>query len=552
MKMLKWALLGGAAFAVTATAAQADELSDLKAQLAALQTRVSQLEAQPSASLPSGYSLMSFRSGGAVYASAPEKADMRQLDAIDNGFSIGVMPAADVAPVAEVTVSGEIRTILVYNGQGDITNKTKYGYEDYYQGEGYGCNKGDTHSNYFCQGSIKNKIEDSQDQLDVQVRGRLVVTGKADTAVGEVGGKIRLQAGNPFDDNNSVDMNQAYAWWKFSPSWQLIAGLWDSTSAVQAGIDWDFTGPAFTGDLGDDGSTEQMRLVFNDGGPFTFAVALEDNESDDYCHGNSTTFTNCVSFSRNGFDTTYPYGGGKYHSRSGFGIAQVGKNAHSSDLGDIPAVAGYIAYDAEGVFLQVSGLWEQDKRKFNTFLTHHFTSGYTSQVYPYKYVNALQIGSQDANDNWFLGAGARFGLGDMATITAAAFYGEGYQDAVYTTIGPDDQYWGASLGLIANVGEASRLEIGAAYFKNDDAAWTYLDEQWSATAGWFWDPVSQVTVFVTGSYAWNDYKGGCFGVSHDSNGFYKDNCSDADVLYLKETDYSQDKWQALFGTTLRF
>ena len=65
-------------------------------------------------------------------------------------------------------------------------------------------------------------------------------------------------------------MNQAYAWWKFSPSWQLIAGLWDSTSAVQAGIDWDFTGPGFTGLLGDDGSTEQMRLVFNNGGPLYF------------------------------------------------------------------------------------------------------------------------------------------------------------------------------------------------------------------------------------------------------------------------------------------
>ncbi|MFO0990776.1 MAG: hypothetical protein U1E67_02445 [Hyphomicrobiales bacterium] len=66
--------------------------------------------------------------------------------------------------------------------------------------------------------SEKFKIKDQRRyQLDVQVRGRLVVTGKADTAVGEVGGRILLQAGSPFDDDNSVDMNQAYAWWKFSP-----------------------------------------------------------------------------------------------------------------------------------------------------------------------------------------------------------------------------------------------------------------------------------------------------------------------------------------------
>jgi hypothetical protein len=40
MKMMKWALLGGAAVAVTATAARADDLSALKAQIEQLQSRV--------------------------------------------------------------------------------------------------------------------------------------------------------------------------------------------------------------------------------------------------------------------------------------------------------------------------------------------------------------------------------------------------------------------------------------------------------------------------------------------------------------------------------
>ena len=40
MKMMKWALLGGAAFAVMSTSAQADELSALKAQLEALRARL--------------------------------------------------------------------------------------------------------------------------------------------------------------------------------------------------------------------------------------------------------------------------------------------------------------------------------------------------------------------------------------------------------------------------------------------------------------------------------------------------------------------------------
>ena len=504
MKMLKWALLGGAAFAVTATTAQADELSDLKAQLETLQQRVTQLEAQPSTSMPSGYSLMSFRSGGAVYDAVPEKADMRELTAADNGFTIGVMPTADVAPVAEVTVSGEIRTILVYNGNDDIHGKFEAGCDDE-----YACGE----DGYFF--SQKFKIKDSADNLDVQVRGRLVVTGKAETAVGEVGGRIRLQAGNPFDDDNGVQMNQAYAWWKFSPSWQLIAGLWDSTSAPQAGIDWDFTGPGYTGLLGDDGSTEQMRLVFNNGGPVTFAIALEDNESDDFCTGSSLIGgisgapSACYQLWNNAF-------GDKY------GVAIAGTNL-GDDLGNVPAVAGYIAYDSEGVFLQLTGLWEEDDRNYSYYILTPF---YTNPV-----TDSLFYKKQKADDNWFVGAGARFGLGDVATFTAAGFWGEGYQDAVYTLIGPDDQYWGASLGIIANVGEASRLEIGGAYFKNKDAWFGFLDDSWQATAGWFWDPVSQVTVFVTGSYAWQTFKGGCVGVD-----FYEEDivgCKDDPDAYAK-------------------
>jgi len=534
MKMLKWALLGGAAFAVTATTAQADELSDLKAQLETLQQRVTQLEAQPTTALPSGYSLMSFRSGGAVYDAVPEKADMRELTAVDNGFTIGVMPTADVAPVAEVTVSGEIRTILVYNGSDELN--PKWCGNDYYEDfcvsakEANKIKKEEGRApRIFGSRALAGLFEADDDALDVQVRGRLVVTGKAETAVGEVGGRIRLQAGNPFDDDNSVVMNQAYAWWKFSPSWQLIAGLWDSTSAVQAGVDWDFTGPGFTGLLGDDGSTEQMRLVFNNGGPLTFAIALEDSEGDDL---STAAFSNpllpgyadCFArFTNPPINTAFITQGVCYSNRG-------------ADTGDIPAVAGYIAYDAEGVFLQLTGLWEQDKREATLF-----TGTYASRSF---YTKGF-------DDNWFVGAGARFGLGDVATLTAAAWWGEGYQDAVYTLIGPDDQYWGASLGILANVGEASRIEIGGAYFRNKDAYAYFLDESWQATAGWFWDPVSQVTVFVTGSYAWNQYSGGChFADPIVSN---RDGCDwfdGGDDISVKS--YSQDSWQALFGTTLRF
>jgi hypothetical protein len=362
------------------------------------------------------------------------------------------------------------------------------------------------------------KIRDSDfDALDVSARGRLVVTGKSETAVGEIGGRIRIQAGGTFDGDAAAQMNQAYAWWKFSPSWQLIAGLWDSTSAVQAGIDWDFTGPTFTGLLGDDGKTEQMRLVFNSGGPMTFAIALEDSDEDSFTAFNSTGFG--ITNTDGCFTNVFANEALCYRGRD-------------SDIGDVPAVAGYIAYDSEGVFLQLTGLWEQDERGFTLFTD----VGDESVAF-----------SGNFDDNWFVGAGARFGLGDVATMTGAAFYGEGYEDAVYTLIAPDDQYWGASLGIIAHVGEASRVEIGGAYFQNKDAFVGFLENQWAATAGWYWEPVSQVTLFLNGGYAWNEYQGLCL-----SDGDGCDNSNNSNREFIQIGDVTQNDWQVNFGTYLRF
>jgi hypothetical protein len=403
MKMLKWALLGSAAIAVAPAGAQADDLTALKAQLEALQARVTQLEAQPQASLPSGYSLMTFRSGGDTYSLAPMKTDQARSEGPGNGYTISVLPTADVTPAAEVTVSGEIRTYIRYH-------------------------------------NVDSDEDGSDDRVDVIARARLVATGKADTAVGEVGGRIRVQEESgqrgSSDDSNSAVINQAYGWWKFSPNWQLIAGLWDSTAAVQAGVDWDFTSPVNT-IWGDEGSTEQMRLVFNNGGPLTIALAVEDSEG-------ST------------------YGGG-------------------ADVGDIPAFAGYIAYDNNNLFLQVTGLWEKDDTK---------------------------DGGDNNSDNFFIGAGARVGFGDHVTFTAGAGYSEGYQDAVYTTIGHDDQYWVASAGVIFKFGENSRIELGADYLDNDpDNGTELIDNSWSVIGGFYFEPVSQVTIGVNADYRERTFDG---------------------------------------------
>ena len=240
MKMMKWALLGGAAMAVTATAARADDLSALKAQIETLQTRVSQLEAQPQAAMPSGYSLMSIRGGqGTFEGIVPERYGDRVRD--DSGFTISVLPTADAAPVAEVSVSGEIRTALIYSDF-DI---------------------------------------DNDDNLDVANRGRIFIRGKTDTAVGEVGGYFRLEAnggGNFSDYNESINLNKAYGWWKFAPEWELMAGYNDNTGALQTSYDWLVTSIPIATVGPSNPNNEQFRLTYASG-PLSFAISLEDSDA---------------------------------------------------------------------------------------------------------------------------------------------------------------------------------------------------------------------------------------------------------------------------------
>jgi len=435
MKMLKWALLGSAAIAVTASGAQADDLTALKGQLEALQARVTQLEAEPQASLPSGYSLMTFRKGSGIYDTLPMKQSDRISDNPDMGYTISVMPTADVAPVAEITISGEIRTVLDYNDPGKhydfVTPVT---------------DPDGAHS-------------DDKAAVDVHARGRLVVKGRMDTAVGEVGGQFRLQGGDPFDANGSeASMNQAFGWWKFAPAWKFTAGeVPDSAAAIQAGPDWDFTGPQTTGLLTDNG-TETMRLEWNNGGPFTAVIALEDSEDPNLA---------------NGFVETNNHTG----------------SAH--DVGDFPAVAGYVAYDNSGVFLQLAGLWERDdsREKFDEL---DFCGGHGDST-------------DKCSDNWWIGGGARFGIGDRVTLTGGAAFSEGYQRGTAVVIGPDDEYWAAGAGVIFKIGENSRIEAGAEFFENTDLKKHeeregFTKDAWDATAGWFWEPVSQVTIGVAGGY----------------------------------------------------
>jgi len=448
MKMMKWALLGGAAVAVTATAARADDLSALKAQIEQLQSRVSQLEAQPQASMPSGYSLLSIRDGQGTYEGVlPERTADRVRE--ESGFTLSVVPTADAAPAAEVSVSGEIRTALVYT---DVNT------------------------------------DDFDDNLDVKVRGRIFIKGKADTAVGEVGGYFRLQAdggGNFSDYSEATKMNKAYGWWKFAPEWELMAGYNDNTAALQVGWDW----LAASGPVSSFGpsniNNEQMRLTYSSG-PLSFAIAVEDPDS---------------------------FGGSIALDVDGDGVFDPGDVAAvsgSADTADIPAIEAYLMYSSDAFTAQIVGLYQTD-----------------------------DFGD---DDDWAIGGGATVGLGEMFQLTAGAVVGQGTSQYA-NNIGPataDEDFWGASVGLLANLSEDTRLELGVGYEDYDNAG-----NALGFGGGVYWDPVSQVTLGIGATYIdRNDIAK--LAVVDTDPGVGIDN----EIQFVDQDD--ADSLEIFFGTWLRF
>jgi hypothetical protein len=453
MKTMKWALLGGAALAVTATAARADDLSALKAQIEALQTRVSQLEAQPQASMPSGYSLLTFRDGQGTYQGVLPERNADQVRE-DSGFTLSILPTADVAPAAEVSVSGEIRTAIIYT---DINTP------------------------------------DFNDNADLAVRGRIFIKGKADTAVGEVGGYFRLEAsggGNFNDYSENTKMNKAYGWWKFAPDWELMAGYNDNTGALQVGWDW----VAATGPVRSFGpsnpNNEQMRLTYASG-PLSFAISVEDSDA-----GTTFDVTTALALVPNTAGTAFITTN-----------AQNLVSTRQADRSDIPAVEGYVMYSSDAFTGQIVGMYQQD--------------------------------DMGDSDDWAVGGGATIGLGEMFQLTAGGVVGQGTNQYA-NNISPltvDEDFWAASLGLLANITEDTRIELGVGYEDYNEAG-TAL----GVGGGIYWDPVSQVTLGVGATYVdFQDVQNVVVGTRNNGQ---------PAAVFVDEQD--ADSLQVFFGTWLRF
>lgn len=251
MKTMKVALLATAALAAVSVSARADDTAAIKAQLEALTARIAQLEAAPA--VPVGFSLLTISEATQTVVPGLEVLAKDRAASGDTATVIGILPTADAPASASIEWSAYVRAAIVYVDYGNATS------------------------------------DEDDDDLDLYARGQLQVVGKTDTAVGEVGVKMRMRAdfdgkvGGDYStySNNHVYMKEAWGWWAMTPELTLGGGHTGSLGNIGYGYDGacscyytDNADVAF-----DPGDTSQLRLSYASG-PISAAVALEDASGD--------------------------------------------------------------------------------------------------------------------------------------------------------------------------------------------------------------------------------------------------------------------------------
>jgi hypothetical protein len=251
MKMIKIALLGTAALAAVSVSAQASTASDiaaLKAQVEALTAQVAANQAQTS--VPAGFNLVTVGTQTASVVPGLETSKNYGTTAT----VISIVPSADAPAAASVEFAGYVKSAIVYV---DSTAAVGAGLP-------------------FSAGT----------SWDVVAKTGFSITGKTDTAVGEVGVKLAYAAnwnvrGGFNRDQRLLSTDGAWGWWKMTNELTLAGGVAGSLAGIGYGYDGactcNFTDNAAAG-YGHDADPAQIRLSYASG-PMSAAIAVEDYDN---------------------------------------------------------------------------------------------------------------------------------------------------------------------------------------------------------------------------------------------------------------------------------
>jgi len=499
MKSIKWTLLAGAALAVTAASAQADDLDALKAQIEELNARIAAVESAPS--VPTGYQLIAVSKGELRQTPGLEMSARERAAYGNKSTIISVMPTADAPAGATISWSGYVRAGLVYRNTDrdtDVRFSDRTGFEfndgpNYYRadepqgfdardvlGSDYNSEDGDLYNE---DGSYSFGADD--DNLDVLARGQLRVVAETDTAVGLVGVDLRMRG--DFNGNGVGDayFKTAWGYWSMTPELTFGGGYAGSLGNIGFGYDGactcmytDNADVAF-----DPGDVSQMRLTYASG-PLSMAVAVED---------------------------------GGYNN--GFGADESG-NFGDDYYDDSLGAAGEFKYSGDMFSAEVSGVYRAQNEDNYLVDTSPSFDVYEEANPPGPYRNyGVWTGDGDVEALWQIGAGLGFALGDVANLSLAAAMGEGpttqVDDGVLVRGVPlNNQWWGVSALATFNLTEEVRAELGAGYknregdfdlnysdFNRDNWNFDSFDyETYSIMGGLYYNPVDQLTIGVEGEW----------------------------------------------------
>ncbi len=243
-KMLRRALLGGAAVAMMAAGAQAGELEALKAQLEALQTRVATMESR-AAQVPAGASLITMERGLKAGISN-ELFDDNALDLVpaSRGTTIAITPTADLpAPVASIELSGQIRAVVLWQSE-EVAPAT-----------GYGA---------------------GLDDFDITARGQVNLSATVDTAIGRVTGGMQFRGDMTGAANTpALTIRTAWATWQMTDALSLTFGNTGQIATLS-----NVGNPTIATHYGLDNTRRpQVRLTYASG-PFNLRFGIEDPRAD--------------------------------------------------------------------------------------------------------------------------------------------------------------------------------------------------------------------------------------------------------------------------------
>jgi hypothetical protein len=340
MKVVKLALLGTAALAAVTVSARADDLATLKAQIEALNARISQIETTPS--VPAGFQLMTIGKSATILAPGEELGK----DEMAVANTIGIMPTADVPASTNIQWSGNVKAAIVYQKNNARALQTEDGALASSDGEAVtedGTNTG------FGNGSA----------VDVRTKMGLKVVATTDTAVGEVGVRIAFAAASNGSaalniGNHTVTTDGYWGWWKITPELTLAGGVDGSLAGNGNGFDGkcscNFAGGDAAGGYNHaGGDPSQIRLSYASG-PISFAIALEDDEDQVGGFNVDSAFgvAGEMKWSGDGmgFELNAGYWSGDTHGPSGVGFSDAawtvnaGANMALGDIANLSVAAG--------------------------------------------------------------------------------------------------------------------------------------------------------------------------------------------------------------------